>query len=164
VIFASPVLQVPTFLVTTLAARFYTFRWIAEWMRVGGAFYNTAQFGLIVFFTFFYASLFFNPVELADNLKKGGGFIPGLRPGRQTAEYLDHLLMRIGLVGAFYLATLALVPNILQAVVSMPFYIAGTSLLIMVGVALEITSQAEAYLVENKYRGFTRSSSFRRSV
>jgi preprotein translocase subunit SecY len=164
VIFASSVLQVPTFVLTTLAARFHSLDFIAKAAGVGGAFYNISQFGLIVFFTFFYASIFFNPVELADNLKKGGGFIPGYRPGKQTADYFDYLLFRIGLVGAIYLASLALVPNVLYALVTMPFYFGGTSLLIMVGVALEIASQAESYLVENKYRGFTRTGMPRRKA
>ena len=109
---------------------------------------------MIIFFSFFYTALVFNPEELADNIKKSGGFIPGIRPGRKTAQFFNYILTRIGLVGAIYLAMLAIVPNILGAFIRMPFYVGGTSLLIVVGVALEVSSQIESYLIEHRYEGF----------
>jgi len=87
-------------------------------------------------------------------LKKGGGFIVGIRPGRQTAEYLDYLLVRIGLVGAIYLGVLVLIPNLLQSAFSLSFQLGGTSLLILVGVALELAAQMESYLIEHRYESF----------
>ncbi len=112
---------------------------------------------LIIFFSYFYAAMVFNPEELADNLKKGGGFVPGYRPGRKTAEFFAYILNRIGLVGAIYLATLALIPNVLSALVHLPFYLGGTSLLICVGTALDTSSQIESYLIERRYEGFLTS-------
>ena len=87
-------------------------------------------------------------------MKKSGGFIPGIRPGRQTSEFFNFILTRIGLVGAVYLALLALFPNIMMAMITMPFMLGGTSLLIVVGFALELAAQIEAYLIEHRYEGF----------
>ncbi len=104
-----------------------------------------------------YTSMVFDPRELAENLKKGGGFIPGLRPGSQTAEFFDLVLTRLGLVGSIYLAGLAALPNLMVFALganSMPFFLGGTSLLIVVGVGLETASQLEAYLIEHNYEGF----------
>lgn len=119
--------------------------------------HNVLETGLIIFFTYFYSAMVFNPEELADNLKKSGGFIPGYRPGRKTAEFFAYILNRIGLVGAIYLATLALIPNVLSALVHLPFYLGGTSLLICVGTALDTSSQVESYLIERRYEGFLTS-------
>jgi preprotein translocase subunit SecY len=157
VIFASSVLNVFVFPITMLSQKFEILKVITDVLKVNGFLYNVFTFGLIVFFTFFYTALVFNPVELADSMKKNGGFIPGIRPGKQTADFLDYILTRIGLVGAIYLGTLALLPNILMALVSMPFYLGGTSLLIVVGVALETSAQIESYLFDNKYEGFLAS-------
>jgi len=115
------------------------------------------MFILIVFFSFFYTALVFNPEELADNIKKSGGFLPGIRPGRKTAEYFNYLLTRIGLVGAIYLGLLAVAPNIVKMFINYPFMFYGTSLLIAVGVALETASQIESYLIEHRYEGFLSS-------
>ena len=104
-----------------------------------------------------YTAMIYNPEELADNIKKSGGFIPGIRPGKKTAEFFYYILTRVGFVGALYLATLAVFPNILNMIIHMPFYIGGTGLLIVVGVALEIASQIEAYLIEHRYEGFLTS-------
>ena len=115
------------------------------------------MFLLIVFFSFFYTALVFNPEELADNIKKSGGFIPGIRPGRKTAEFFKYILTRVGLVGAVYLGILALLPNLLSAVIAMPFLLSGTALLIVVGVSLDTAAQIESYLIEHKYEGFLSS-------
>lgn len=154
VIFASSVLNIPVFITTMFASRWAFLKVVQDALQMGGFLYNTLEFGLIVFFTFFYTALVFNPVELADNMKKSGGFIPGIRPGKQTSDYFDYLLTRIGLVGAIYLGILALLPNIVHAVVAMPFFLQGTSLLITVGVALELSSQIESYLIEHNYGSF----------
>jgi len=153
-IFTSSVLNIPIFIAGALSTRWVIFRMFKDALEINGFIYNVATFGLIVLFTYIYTAVVFNPVELADNMKKSGGFIPGVRPGSQTAKYFDFLLTRIGLVGAVYLGCLVLMPNILQAVISVPFQLGGTSLLILVGVALELSSQIESYLIENKYGSF----------
>ena len=129
-------------------------------MHLGRGFlYNALDFVLIIVFSFFYTAVIFNPTELAENMKKSGGFIPGIRPGKKTAEYFDYILFRIGLIGAIYLGLLAVLPNILNMLFSIPFPMGGTSLLIVVGVALETSAQIEAYLIENRYEGFLPSGS-----
>lgn len=154
VIFASSLLNIPMFFIGLLAEKFAWFKPVAAAIAYGGPLYSAFEFGLIIFFTFFYTAIAFNPTELADNIKKSGGFIPGIRPGKQTADYFDYILTRIGLVGAIYLGILAVAPTILGAVLSLPFAIGGTSLLIMVGVALETSAQIESYLIEYKYGSF----------
>lgn len=157
VIFAGSVLNIPMFITSIFAERFEMFKWLAESMTRTGLLYNVIEFGLIIFFSFFYTALVFNPEELASNIKKGGGFIPGIRPGKKTAEFFNYILTRIGLVGAIYLGVLALLPNILGMFIQMPFFLSGTALLIVVGVALETASQIESYLIEHRYEGFLSS-------
>lgn len=154
VIFAGAVLNIPMFLAAMLADKFALFKWISESMVPTGILYNIIEFILIIFFSFFYTALIYNPDELADNMKKSGGFIPGFRPGRKTSEFFNYILTRIGLVGAIYLAILALLPNILRMFVPLPFNLGGTSLLILVGVALDTAAQIESYLIEHRYEGF----------
>ncbi len=154
VIFAQAMLNIPLFLVGTFVGRLPWLQPVANALAVGGFLYNALDFALIIFFTFFYTAIAFNPTELADNIKKSGGFIPGIRPGKQTADFFDFILTRIGLVGAIYLGILAVTPTIAAVLFKLPFSINGTSLLIMVGVALETSSQIESYLIENRYEGF----------
>jgi preprotein translocase subunit SecY len=165
VILASAMLNIPMFSLTMLAAKWVFFKPIAESLTPGGFFYSILYFVLIVGFSFIYTALVFNPEELADNIKKGGGFIPGIRPGRQTADFFSYILTRIGLVGAFYLAALALIPNIIHWFLAMPFYLSGilsgTALLIVVGVANETAAQIESYLIEHRYEGFLTSGRLR---
>lgn len=162
VILAGSVLQIPMWIITMLAQRFDAFKLIAEWFSYTGLLFNVLQFMAIIFFTFIYTALVFNPDELADNIKKNGGFIPGIRPGKKTAEFFNYILTRIGLVGAVYLAVLAMVPTILfHLIKNMPFYLGGTAMLIVVGVALEIAAQVESYLIEHRYEGFLTTSKFR---
>ena len=156
VIFASSVLNVPMFLASALS-KYAGFAWLSGVLIPTGALYNVLTFILIVFFSFFYTALVFNPEELADNIKKSGGFLPGIRPGRKTAEFFNYLLTRIGLVGAIYLGLLAVAPNIVKMIIDYPFALYGTSLLIAVGVALESASQIESYLIEHRYEGFLSS-------
>jgi len=164
VIFASALLQIPLSVVAMLSTRFTSLKFLSEAFTVGGALFNSLEFILIIFFTFFYTALIFNPDELADNMKKNGGFIPGIRPGKSTAQFFDYILTRIGLVGALYLATLSIIPNIITPILKMPFYLGGTSLLICVGVALETFSQIEAYLIEHRYEGFLASGKLKNRV
>jgi preprotein translocase subunit SecY len=152
VIFASIFLQAPVFLSNLLASKFVSFKILADWFVPTGALYLVTQFVLIVYCTFFYADAMFNPEELAGNLKKDGGFVPGIRPGKQTAQFFEKVLNRLWLVGSFYLGLLATIPNILLIFIPrMPFFLGGTSLLIVVGVALELATQIESYLMEHNY-------------
>ncbi len=154
VIFAGAVLNIPTFFSALLAERFSFFKWLSESMIQTGLLYNVIDFILIIFFSFVYTALIFNPEELADNMKKQGGFIPGIRPGKQTAQFFNYILTRIGLVGAIYLGLLAISPNMIAMFIRFPFTISGTALLIAVGVALESAAQIESYLIEHRYEGF----------
>ncbi len=154
VIFASSLLNMPLFLIKLLS-KYAFFAWMLEVMAPRGLLYNTLLYGLIVFFSYIYTALIFNPDDLAENMKKNGGFIPGVRPGKQTARYFDHILVRIGFVGALYLATLAISPNVVPYFIpAMPFDLGGTSLLIVVGVALEFIVQIQSYLLEHRYENF----------
>jgi len=167
VIYSQGVLQLPYMLATFLGARFVIFNYVAESLAPTGLLYNVLDFLLIIAFSFLYMTIQFNPDELAENMKKSGGFIPGLRPGKKTAEFFSYLLGRIGLVGAMYLAGLAIVPNIVYKIFSLPFYLSalsGTGLLILVGVALELAAQIEAYLLENRYRGFLTVGRFKSRI
>ncbi|MFC1572977.1 preprotein translocase subunit SecY [Candidatus Eisenbacteria bacterium] len=116
---------------------------------------------MIIFFCYFYTAIVFNPVDLAENMKKHGGFIPGIRQGKPTANYVDRLLTRITFPGAIYLAAIAILPDILIYKVGMPFYFGGTSLLIVVGVALDTLQQIEGHLLVRHYDGFLKKSRLR---
>ena len=155
VIFAGAVLNIPLFISAMFSERFFVFKWIYENMASQTSIlYNVIEFVLIVAFSFVFTALFYNPEELATNMKKSGGFIPGIRPGPKTADFFNFILTRIGLVGAIYLAVLALLPNIIKMFVPLPFNLGGTSLLIVVGVALDTAAQIESYLIEHRYEGF----------
>ncbi len=117
--------------------------------------YNVLYTLMIVFFAFFYTSVVFNPVDIADNLKKSGGFVPGIRPGKNTAEYIKRVLDRITFAGALYLSVVCMIPALLQKYLHVPFQFGGTGLLIVVGVALDTVQQIESYLVSRNYEGFT---------
>jgi preprotein translocase subunit SecY len=116
---------------------------------------------LIVFFAFFYTAIVFNPTETADNLKKHGGFIPGIRPGERTAEYIDHVLSRITVIGAAYLSIVCLIPEILISYAAVPFYFGGTSLLIVVSVTMDTVAQIQGYLLAHQYEGLIKRSRLR---
>lgn len=109
---------------------------------------------LILLFTYFYTSIIFNPVDLAENLKKQGGFVPGIKPGAKTAEYIEQVVERITLPGALFLTAIALMPVIIARLVNVPFAFGGTSLLIVVGVALDTMAQMQQHLLLRKYDGF----------
>jgi preprotein translocase subunit SecY len=116
--------------------------------------YLVSLFLLIVFFAYFYTSIIFNPVDLAENLKKQGGFIPGVKPGAPTADYIDEVLSRITLPGALFLTVVALLPIVIGNVLNMPFGFGGTALLIVVGVALDTVQQVQQHLLLRHYDGF----------
>jgi preprotein translocase subunit SecY len=116
--------------------------------------YNAIFTILNVFFAFFYTSVVFNPVDVADNLKKSGGFIPGIRPGKNTAQYIERVLSRITFAGALYLSVVCMIPALLQKYMSVPFNFGGTGLLIVVGVALDTVQQIESHLITRNYEGF----------
>lgn len=162
VIFAGAVLSAFQFLFAMLSSRLPGVALFAESFGRTSVIWNGLEFFLIIFFSYFYTSLIYNPDELADNIKKNNGFIPGVRPGRKTAEFFNYILVRIGLIGAIYLAILALLPNIIAMLFEIPFPVTGTGLLIVVGVALELSSQIESYLIEHRYEGFLSTGRVRR--
>jgi preprotein translocase subunit SecY len=127
---------------------------VSTWFDPGAALYMVIYGLLIVFFAYFYTAIVFNPVDLADNMKKQGGFIPGIRPGQRTAEYIDRILTRITLPGAIFFAFIAILPNILSNMADVQFYFGGTGLLIVVGVALDTLQQIESHLLMRHYDGF----------
>ena len=150
-IFASSVLLFPA----TLASWFPFLQRLSDIMQPGGWVYNTFYVVLIIFFAYFYTAVTFNPVDVADNLKKYGGYIPGIRPGKKTAEYIDYVLSRITFGGALYLSAVSILPTILINQFGVPFYFGGTALLIVVGVALDTVQQIEGHLITRHYEGFT---------
>ena len=121
-------------------------------------FYQILYGGLIIFFCYFYNSVSINPKDLADNMKKWGGFVPGIRPGDQTANYIEKVMNRITLGGALFVCSICLIPDYLRVKFNIPFYLGGTSLLIVVGVALDTVSQMEAHMVMRNYEGFSKRS------
>jgi preprotein translocase subunit SecY len=152
VIFASSMMMIlPTF-AQFLGGSIST--WINSWIGPSTFLFIILEAILIIIFTYFYTAVTFNPIDQADNLKKYGGFVPGVRPGRPTAEYLDRILTRLTLPGALFLAALAVLPWIMSRFLNVPFYFGGTSLLIVVGVALDTMRQMEAQLLMRHYEGF----------
>jgi preprotein translocase subunit SecY len=117
--------------------------------------YNAIFVLLVIFFAYFYTSVVFNPVDVADNLKKSGGFIPGIRPGKHTAQYIERVLTRVTFAGALYLSTVCMIPSLLQKYFQVPFQFGGTGLLIVVGVALDTVQQIESHLITRNYEGVT---------
>jgi preprotein translocase subunit SecY len=134
---------------------------VAAYMGRGQPLYLITYIGMIVFFAFFYTAVVFNPAETADNLKKYGGFVPGIRPGKNTADYLDWVLTRLTVVGAGYLALLCLLPEILISRWSVPFYFGGTSLLIVVTVTMDTVTQVQSHLLAHQYEGLIKKSKLR---
>jgi preprotein translocase subunit SecY len=116
---------------------------------------------MIVFFCFFYTAVSFKPDDVAENLKKNGGFIPGIRPGKKTAEFLDKALVRLTVIGALYLSAVCVMPTILINKLNVPFYFGGTALLIVVGVAIDTISQIESHLIMRNYDGFMKTGRIR---
>ncbi|HVQ75311.1 MAG TPA: preprotein translocase subunit SecY [Candidatus Binatia bacterium] len=154
VIFASSLILFPATM-----TRFIDHPWmqvISDALSPGQFTYTVLYCALIIFFAYFYTAIVFNPVDLADNMKKYGGFIPGVRPGKKTSEYIDRVLTRITLPGAIFLALISVLPDFLIRWFNTPFYFGGTSLLIVVGVALDTVRQMESHLLMRNYEGFLR--------
>jgi preprotein translocase subunit SecY len=160
-IFASAVLMFPATLSTLLNSDNAILGRVVGAFTPGAWLYNTVYVGLIVFFAYFYTAVTFNPVDVADNLKKQGGFIPGVRPGRQTAEYIDRILSRLTLGGALYLAAVCVIPTLLITQYGIPFYFGGTGLLIVVSVSLDTVAQIEGHMLTKHYDGLIQSSNVR---
>ena len=151
-IFASSLLMIPA----TLATFVPSLKWLSSYVSPISIVYNVVYVALIVFFCYFYTAVTFNPIDVADNLKKYGGFIPGIRPGRFTADYIDRVLTRITLGGAIYVSAVCVLPTILTQHFHVPFYFGGTALLIVVGVALDTVAQIETHLLTRNYESFMR--------
>ena len=134
---------------------------VAAYLGRGQPAYLFIYISLVVFFAFFYTAVVFNPEETADNLKKYGGFVPGIRPGKNTAEYLDKVLTRLTVVGASYLALICLLPELLISRFSVPFYFGGTSLLIVVTVTMDTVAQIQSHLLAHQYEGLIEKSQLR---
>jgi len=134
---------------------------VAAALGHGQPLYMLMYAGLIIFFSFFYTSIIFNPEETADNLRKYGGFIPGIRPGKKTAEYIDQILTRITVIGAVYLTFVCLLPEVLIANYQIPFYLGGTSLLIVVSVTIDTMTQVQSHLLAHQYEGLIKKSRLR---
>jgi preprotein translocase subunit SecY len=152
-IFASSILMFPAQI-----ASFVQVPWMqrmSESLHPGDWRYNTVYVALIIFFTYFYTAVTFNPVDVADNMKKYGGFIPGIRPGKATASFIDKVLTRITFGGAVYMSAVCVLPSLLHEQLKVPFYFGGTGLMIVVGVALDTVQQIESHLITRNYEGFT---------
>jgi preprotein translocase subunit SecY len=158
-IFASSLMMFPATI-----GQFVEASWIQSLLKAlgpGTLLHQVFYVGLIIFFCYFYTAVTFNPMDVADGMKKYGGYIPGIRPGKRTAEYIDRVLTRITFGGALYLAAVCILPSILVYKLNMPFYFGGTALLIVVGVALDTIAQMESHLITRHYEGFLKGKKFK---
>ncbi len=158
-IFASSIIMFPATI-----ANFVDVPWVknmAAMMSPGNWLYNVFYVAFIVFFCYFYTAVTFNPVDVAENIKNQGGYIPGIRPGKPTSEYLDIVLSRLTFAGAVYVSLVCVLPTMLINQFNVPFYFGGTSLLIVVGVGLDTASQIESHLISRSYEGFMRGASIK---
>ncbi len=128
---------------------------VQQWIQPGDWRYTVVYVSLIVFFAFFYTAIQFQPVQVADNLKKQNAFIPGIRPGKATADFIDNVMTRITFCGALYMALVCVIPDFLHSQFKVPFYFGGTSVMIVVGVALDLVQQIESHLITRHYEGLT---------
>lgn len=158
-IFASSIIMFPV----TIAG-FITIPWVQSFARSlspGSTLYTVLYVSMIIFFCYFYTAIVFNPVDISDNLKKHGGYIPGIRPGKNTSDYIYRVLSRLTFIGAIYLSVVCVIPEILIRKFNVPFYFGGTSLLIVVGVALDTVSQIESHLLTRSYDGLLKKGRVR---
>ena len=155
-IFASSILMIPL----SLVSLFPESPWVVAMtnkLTPGGILYNLLFVALIIFFAYFYTAVTFNPLDVADNLKKSGGFIPGIRAGKKTAEFIDQVLTRITFGGAVYISAVCVLPTFLQNLYNVPFQFGGTGLLIVVGVALDTANQIQSYMISRNYEDFAQT-------
>ncbi len=161
-IFASSLLLLPTTIANFNAGQGPSWLTsITTQLSHGRPLFLVLYVSLIVFFAFFYTAIVFNPTETAENLKKHGGFIPGIRPGERTAEYIDYVLTRITVIGAIYLSIVCIIPEILISYAAVPFYFGGTSLLIVVSVTMDTVAQVQGHLLAHQYEGLIKKSKLR---
>lgn len=154
-IFASSIIMFPATIANFLSTEeFPWLQYVVNFLDPGHVVYSLIYVGFIIFFCYFYTAVHFNPVDVADNMKKSGGFVPGIRPGKNTAEYIDRVLTRITFAGAIYVSAVCILPNILIYQLNVPFYFGGTALLIIVGVAMDTTNQIESHMLTRHYEGF----------
>jgi preprotein translocase subunit SecY len=153
------------FLPSTVAQLFPDTDWVqnlvSTWLEPGGFYYSIIYGLIIVFFAYFYTAIVFNPIEIADNMRKNGGYIPGIRPGRNTSQYIEKILTRITLPGAIFFAMIAILPWTLIRTFGYDFFFGGTGLLIVVGVALDTLQQIESHLLMRNYDGFMKKGRIR---
>jgi preprotein translocase subunit SecY len=159
IIFAQSVIVVPSAIAQFSGNE--NLKTFAEFFAPGTWLYFVLSGVLILFFTYFYTSIIFNPIDLSENLKKQGGFVPGIKPGAKTAEYIDQVVSRITLPGALFLTVIALLPQLIAKWINVPFSFGGTSLLIVVGVALDTMAQMQQHLLLRQYDGFMKKGKVR---
>lgn len=161
IIFAQSIMFLPA----TVQQLFPNTEWVANivvnWLAPGGLSYSIIYSLIIIFFAYFYTAIVFNPIDIADNMRKNGGFIPGIRPGKRTAEYIERILTRITLPGAIFFAMIAILPWVLVAQFNVQYFFGGTGLLIIVGVALDTLQQIESHLLMRHYDGFMKKGRIR---
>ena len=160
-IFASSLLLMPVSIINLTGGQSGGADWLVTLNALlgrGQPLYLAIYIGLIVFFAFFYTAIVFNPEDTADNLRKNGGYIPGIRPGQPTADYLDYILTRLTVLGAAYLSAVCILPEILISQYAVPFYLGGTSLLIVVTVTLDTVSQVQSHMLAHQYEGLIKKS------
>jgi preprotein translocase subunit SecY len=159
-IFASSLLMAPITVIAFLPSHPIADA-VKDTIQRGGVFYYSVYVSLIIFFCFFYTAVVFNPTDVAENLKKYGGYVPGIRPGKNTADYIDRVLSRITFGGAIYLALICLLPDFVASRFKVSFYFGGTTLLILVGVALDTVAQIQTFLLTRDYEGFMKNAKLR---
>jgi preprotein translocase subunit SecY len=155
-IFASSIMLFPATIVNFIQVPWM--QSVAQSLMPGSIIYETVFVALIIFFAYFYTAITFNPVDISDNLKKNGGYVPGIRPGKKTTEFIDRILTRLTLIGAIYISFICVLPSILISNFNVPFYFGGTALLIVVGVAMDTMSQIESHLITRNYEGFMKGA------
>ncbi|NQV17856.1 MAG: preprotein translocase subunit SecY [Armatimonadetes bacterium] len=160
IIFAQSILMFPR-TIATFFKDSEIMNMIVQWLSPGAFLYTLLYVGLIIFFAYFYTAMVLNPVEMAENMKKYGGFIPGRKPGKKTSDYINNVLLRITLPGATFFAFIAVLPEFMQKWSNLPFYFGGTGLIIIVGVALDTLQQIESHLVMRHYEGFMKRGKLR---
>lgn len=160
IIFAQSIIMFPRTIASFFQESDFMYA-ITEWLQPTKPLYTIVYMGLIVFFAYFYTSIVLDPVEMANNMKKYGGFIPGRKPGKKTSDYINSVLTRITLPGAIFFAIIAVMPEFMQKWLNMPFYFGGTGLIIIVGVALDTLNQIESHLKMRHYEGFMKKGKLR---
>jgi len=156
-IFASSIIMFPATIANFMNVK--EFPWlqtVVSFLSPGHVVYELIFVAFVIFFCYFYTAVHFNPVDVADNMKKYGGFVPGIRPGKNTADYIDRVLTRVTFFGALYVSAVCVLPQILIYQLHVPFYFGGTALLIVVGVAMDTSNQIEAHMLTRHYEGFMR--------